>query len=192
MPLVHRRRWLLALVMVLTFPVAVWAALPVGAADPAQDVEEIARWIRERQDGAAPAPLPPCAWPAPGHAEVTSPFGYRLHPVLKRFRLHAGLDIGAPEGAAAAACWDGVVIAVAELPAYGRVVVLDHGGGLATVYAHLSAVRVSEGDRVPQGDEVGWVGVTGQVTGPHLHFEVWLDGRPVDPLRFADMAGLSY
>lgn len=186
----YSRRWLLPLLLLLALPLTVWGALPTAAVDPGRDVQAIGRWIRDRQDPAAPAPQSPFAWPAPGHTEITSDYGFRLHPVLKRLRLHAGVDIGAPEGAAAVACFDGVVIAAAELPAYGQVVVLDHGGGLASVYAHLSAIAVEEGDRLHRGDEVGRIGATGQVTGPHLHFELWQGGEPVDPLGFANLAGL--
>lgn len=188
----YTRRSLLILLLLLASPLAVWAALPAGGVDPADDVQEIARWIQEGQDATAPGPESRFAWPAPGYTAITSDFGFRLHPVLRRPRLHAGIDIGAPEGAEAAACFDGVVIATGELPAYGRVVVLDHGRGLASVYAHLSEISVREGDLVRCGDEIGRVGATGQVTGPHLHFEVWRDGRPLDPLGLPNIAVLLY
>jgi murein DD-endopeptidase MepM/ murein hydrolase activator NlpD len=195
----------IALLLLLTGAVALgswgsgylhaWVAayLPVGptavtaesVAELDREVQEIGQLIRERQDGTAPAPAPAqgghAAWPAPGSQVITSAFGSRIHPILKVPKEHTGVDIGAPEGAEAVAVLGGRVIAVAALPAYGQIVVIDHGGRLATVYAHLSAVGVREGDRVERGEPVGRVGSTGAVTGPHLHFEVRQDGEPVDP-----------
>jgi len=182
MPALYVRRRLLLTLLLVAIPLAVWGSRPAAAVDPGEEVQEIGRWIRERQDETAPAPEGEPAWPAPGHTEITSGYGVRLHPVLKRLRLHAGVDIGAPEGAAAVACLDGRVVAVASLPAYGRVVVIDHGGRLASVYAHLSAVEGQEGERVTRGDRIGSVGATGQVTGPHLHFEIRLNGEPQQPV----------
>ncbi|WP_374712733.1 M23 family metallopeptidase [Symbiobacterium terraclitae] len=176
------RRPLLVTLLILAISLAAWGSRPVAAVDPGQEAREIGQWIRERQDAAAPPPEGEPAWPVPDHAEITSDYGIRLHPVLKRLRLHAGIDIRAPEGAAAVACLDGKVMAVASLPAYGQVVVIDHGGRLASVYAHLSAVEVQEGDLVARGEPIGRVGATGQVTGAHLHFEIRVNGEPQEPL----------
>ncbi|HYF75974.1 MAG TPA: M23 family metallopeptidase [Symbiobacteriaceae bacterium] len=162
-------------------PVGPTAATAESVAELDREMQEIGQLIRERQDGAAPAPTGEAAWPAPGSMAVTSEFGTRVHPILKVPKAHTGVDIGAPEGAEAVAVLGGRVIAVEALPAYGQIVVIDHGGKLASVYAHLSAVGVREGDRVERGEPVGRVGSTGAVTGPHLHFEVRQDGEPVDP-----------
>ncbi|MDF2627073.1 MAG: metalloendopeptidase-related protein [Symbiobacteriaceae bacterium] len=148
-----------------------------------REVQEIGRLIRERQAGAAGQAdqAGQAAWPVPGWLEPTSAFGSRVHPILNVPKLHTGVDIGANEGAPVAATLDGRVIIVEALPAYGQIVVIDHGGKLSSVYAHLSAVLVREGDWVERGARIGKVGSTGAVTGPHLHFEVRQDGEPVDP-----------
>lgn len=186
MPALHIRKRLRTALLLGAVALAVWGARPAAAVDPGREVQEIGRWIRERQEELAPTPQGDPVWPVPGYTEVTSGYGLRLHPVLRRLRLHAGVDIGAPEGAPAVACLDGVVLVVASLPAYGQIVVIDHGGRLASVYAHLSGVAVREGERVTRGARVGSVGATGQVTGPHLHFELRHDGEPLDPAGLLD------
>lgn len=145
------------------------------------EIAEIGRLIRERQDSSAPRLGGSAAWPAPGVHEVTSEFGTRLHPVLGVEKLHAGIDIAAPAGWPVVAALGGRVIVVEELPAYGQIVVIDHGEALATVYAHLLTAEVKEGEQVARGALIGRAGATGQVTGPHLHFEVRQDGEPVEP-----------
>lgn len=162
-------------------PIGPTAATEESVAELDREVAEIAQLIRERQDETAPAQTGKAAWPAPGEQAITSDFGTRIHPILRVPKEHTGLDIGAPEGAEAVAVLAGRVISVQALPAYGQIVVIDHGGKLASVYAHLSVVGVREGDHVKRGDPVGKVGSTGAVTGPHLHFEVRRDGEPVDP-----------
>lgn len=122
------------------------------------------------------------AWPAPG--PVTSPFGYRVHPIFGDTRLHAGIDIGAPYGATVVAADNGTVVYVGLMSGYGNVVAIDHGGGIATTYNHLSAFSVSSGQQVSRSQPVGAVGCTGYCTGPHLHFEVRVDGTPVDPMPY--------
>lgn len=163
-------------------PIGPTAATAESVAELDREVEEIGRLIRERQTKAGPAPEGgQAAWPVPGWLELTSDFGARVHPILQVPKQHTGMDIGAPEGAEAVAALEGTVILVEALPAYGQIVVIDHGGQLSSVYAHLSAVAVREGDQVGPGEPVGRVGATGAVTGPHLHFEVRRDGEPVDP-----------
>lgn len=122
------------------------------------------------------------AWPAAG--PVTSPFGYRTHPIFGGRRLHTGVDIGAPYGATVVAASTGVVAYVGSMSGYGNVVVVDHGGGVATTYNHLSGFAVSSGQRVSRGQAVASVGCTGYCTGPHLHFEVRVGGSPVDPMPY--------
>ncbi len=121
-------------------------------------------------------------WPIKGR--VMSPFGTRVHPTFKTKTVHTGIDIdgkrGDPVGAAAA----GEVLFAGWLRGYGQIVVLDHGGDLTTVYAHLSKISVAEGDRVTVGQTIGLVGDTGVATGHHLHFEVRVNGEARDPMRY--------
>jgi len=98
--------------------------------------------------------------------------------------MHEGIDIGAPMGAPIVASAAGTVIVAAYDGGYGNLVVIDHGGGIATAYAHQSSIAVSVGQQVSQGETIGYVGSTGHSTGPHLHFEVRVNGTPVDPLGY--------
>jgi len=118
----------------------------------------------------------------PVNAGVTSGFGMRFHPILKRTRLHAGVDFGARQGARISAAADGVVIAASWSRGYGNMIILDHGGGISTLYGHCSSISVSQGQRVKRGQQIGNVGSTGLATGPHLHWEVRVNGRPVNPM----------
>ncbi len=116
-----------------------------------------------------------------------SPFGPRVHPIFNVVRMHTGIDMGAPTGAPIYAAADGVVVIAGEQGGYGNTVVIDHGDGIATLYAHQSAIGVVVGDLVEAGDVIGFVGSTGFSTGPHLHFEVRLNGTPIDPLPHIDL-----
>ncbi len=118
----------------------------------------------------------------PVSGPMTSGFGMRMHPILRRRRMHNGIDFGAPHGAPILAAADGVVITATYTRGYGNTVILDHGGGVSTLYAHCSRVLVSGGQRVRRGQTIAAVGSTGLSTGPHLHFEVRLGGKPVNPL----------
>jgi murein DD-endopeptidase MepM/ murein hydrolase activator NlpD len=115
-------------------------------------------------------------WPASG--VVTSGFGWRWG------RMHEGLDIAASYGAPISAASSGTVIYAGWMGGYGNLVVIDHGGGLATAYGHQSSIAVSSGSQVSQGQTIGYVGSTGHSTGPHLHFEVRVNGSAVDPMGY--------
>jgi murein DD-endopeptidase MepM/ murein hydrolase activator NlpD len=115
-------------------------------------------------------------WPASGI--VTSGFGWRWG------RMHEGLDIAAPSGSPISAATSGTVIYAGWMGGYGNLVVIDHGGGLATAYGHQSSIAVSSGSQVSQGQTIGYVGSTGHSTGPHLHFEVRVNGSAVDPMGY--------
>lgn len=117
----------------------------------------------------------------PVDGRITSPFGWRVHPILGFLRLHKGLDIAAPEGTPVHAALDGTVRGAGWAGGYGNFVRLEHGGGIATGYGHLSRYAVAPGMRVVRGQVIGWVGTTGLSTGPHLHWEVWRNGESVDP-----------
>lgn len=117
-------------------------------------------------------------------ARLSSSFGPRIHPIFGSARLHAGMDLAAPTGTPIGAAGLGTVVTAGVLGGYGNAVVLDHGGGLSTLYAHQSALAVTVGQVVEPGQVVGLVGSTGNSTGPHLHFEVRVFGTPVDPLTY--------
>lgn len=119
---------------------------------------------------------------APVAGRITSGYGMRRHPILGYSRLHAGIDFGAAWGAPIFAAGDGVVQFAGRHGGHGNFVRLDHGGGFGTGYAHMSRIAVSPGTRVRGGQLIGYVGSTGLSTGPHLHYEVYKNGRTVDPL----------
>jgi murein DD-endopeptidase MepM/ murein hydrolase activator NlpD len=120
----------------------------------------------------------------PVNAPVGSGFGFRSDPFTGRAALHAGLDFPAPPGTPILAAAGGVVVNVEYHPAYGNLLEIDHGNGLVTRYAHALKVLARKGDLVKRGQTVAEVGSTGRSTGPHLHFEVLVDGVPQDPARF--------
>jgi murein DD-endopeptidase MepM/ murein hydrolase activator NlpD len=124
------------------------------------------------------------SWPTPGYTRVTSEFGYRIHPILGYRKLHTGIDIGAPSGATVIAANYGKVIASYYNTSYGNMIIIDHGGGIATLYAHLSARLVSVGNIVQRGQTIAKVGSTGMSTGPHLHFEVRVNGVYQNPRSY--------
>ncbi len=123
-------------------------------------------------------------WPAPGYSTITSPYGMRFHPILKTRKLHTGVDIGAPSGAKIVAADTGKVIYVGWQGGYGQTIIIDHGAGMSTLYAHQSKFAVSSGQTVVKGQVIGYVGSTGWSTGPHLHFEVRINGNPTDPMSY--------
>ncbi len=118
--------------------------------------------------------------------EVSSRYGPRLHPILDEVRMHNGIDLRAPQGTRIFAAAPGTVIASGKSGGFGKRVVIDHGDGWATLYAHMSKLRVEEGDVVEAGKGIGKVGSTGLSTGPHLHFEVRVGNIRLDPQLFLD------
>jgi murein DD-endopeptidase MepM/ murein hydrolase activator NlpD len=138
---------------------------------------------RLRALGSGPGAPGDCeARPVPG--AIVSPFGPRLHPILRYTRMHNGADMSAGSGTPIHACRTGTVVIAGGQGGYGSTVVVQHGGGMATLYAHQSKIATSEGASVNAGDVIGYVGSTGMSTGPHLHFEVRLSGNPVDPAPY--------
>lgn len=129
-------------------------------------------------------------WPAPSSRTVTSKFGMRKHPVLGEYRMHTGIDIGASYGTNVDAADAGMVIISDYSSSYGHYIVIDHGNGYTTLYAHLSKRLVKAGDKVKQGAIIGKVGSTGLSTGPHLHFEISKNGTRINPAQF--YTGLTY
>ena len=123
-------------------------------------------------------------WPCPSSHYITSSFGNRLHPILKTWKYHTGVDIGASSGKDILAAASGKVIMATTYGGYGNCVMIDHGGGIVTLYGHASRLCVSNGAVVKRGDVIAKVGSTGRSTGPHLHFEVRKDGAYVDPMSY--------
>jgi murein DD-endopeptidase MepM/ murein hydrolase activator NlpD len=117
----------------------------------------------------------------PLEARISSRFGLRRDPIDGGERIHEGVDLAAPLGTPVRTSGAGVVLRAGAEPGYGNLVVVDHGGGLETRYAHLASMSVAVGDRVAAGGAIGAVGSTGRSTGPHLHFEIRRDGKSVDP-----------
>jgi murein DD-endopeptidase MepM/ murein hydrolase activator NlpD len=123
-------------------------------------------------------------WPAPGYRSITSAYGMRYHPILKTNKMHTGVDIGAPMGAKIVAADSGKVMFAGWQGGYGQTIIIDHGAGMSTLYAHQSKFAVSSGQSVNKGDVIGYVGSTGWSTGPHLHFEVRVNGNPTNPMSY--------
>ena len=124
------------------------------------------------------------AWPVPGYTRISSKYGMRTHPITGVYKLHTGVDISAPMGVNFIAANDGIVTKAAYNSAYGNMVIIDHGGGVSTLYAHGSEILVQVGQTVKRGEAVLKVGSTGYSTGPHAHFEVRLNGVVTDPMPY--------
>lgn len=122
------------------------------------------------------------SWPCSG--PITSPFGYRIHPIFGIEISHAGMDIGVPEGTPVHAADSGTVIEADWISGYGYTIIIDHGNGIQTLYAHNSSLIAGAGQSVSKGEVVAYSGQTGNVTGPHCHFEVRINGSPVDPMGY--------
>jgi murein DD-endopeptidase MepM/ murein hydrolase activator NlpD len=165
--------------------------LTVAETRTASELEELeeaeARLERELQ---ALLAKPKVSGPAPGMlmfptaGRVGSRFGYRIHPIYGYARLHAGIDVGAPTGQVIVAAESGQVVRAGWCGGYGYCTVIAHGGGMATLYAHQSRLAVGVGAWVSMGQTIGYIGSTGLSTGPHLHFEVRINGSPTDPCAY--------
>jgi murein DD-endopeptidase MepM/ murein hydrolase activator NlpD len=153
-----------------------------------QTSRELESTIRQLQGGTVNTPTQvsgKMAWPASGR--ISSPFGMRVHPIFKTKRMHTGIDIAAGSGQPIVAAEAGKVIYSSAttgswMGGYGNTVIIDHGGGISTLYAHASKVLVKQGQTVTKGQNIARIGSTGNSTGPHLHFEVRVNGTPKNPL----------
>jgi len=148
--------------------------------------EEVANMIRRSQMApaysGAPAGAGGMIWPLSG--PITSEFGWRTHPIFGTARYHSGLDIGGDYGLPIYAAASGTVIYAGWISGYGNAVIIDHGGGITTLYGHNDSLNVSEGESVSQGQVIAMCGSTGNSTGPHCHFEVRENGEPVSPYGY--------
>jgi murein DD-endopeptidase MepM/ murein hydrolase activator NlpD len=141
---------------------------------------EITRILESYKYGNAPGDK--FMWPVAGR--VSSGFGMRRHPILGTMRMHTGIDIVAPNGTLVKAADGGQIIQAGYDGGYGYSIIVYHGGGFSTVYAHLSRILVAVGQNVARGEVIGLVGATGWATGPHLHFEVRINGAAQNPIQF--------
>jgi murein DD-endopeptidase MepM/ murein hydrolase activator NlpD len=147
--------------------------------------EEIARKMREQNSvNAGVFANGDFLWPSPSCNIVTSKYGMRVHPIYGKYAMQNGVDIGAADGTKILASEGGIVMISKYSASYGNYVMINHGGDRYTLYAHMSQRLVKEDDTVSQGDVIGLVGSTGDSTGAHIHFEVYIDGKRTDPLQF--------
>lgn len=148
-----------------------------------EDAEEVKRIIenlklKEKYVGGV------MTWPTPGNYKITSYFGNRIHPIYHTKKMHTGIDISVPWGDNIVAAQKGTVIYANWLGGYGKAVMIDHGGGYVTLYGHNSSLNVKVGQEVDKGQVVAKCGTTGVSTGPHLHFEVMINGEHTDPMEY--------
>lgn len=154
-------------------------SLTTQATKQEQSLQELQEYFQDQKSLLASAPS---IWPAKGW--VTSDFGHRLDPYTSERTMHKGLDIAAGFGAPVVAPADGTVVFAATEGGYGNVLVIDHGYNIKTRYGHLSEILVKAGQKVKRGDRVAATGNTGRSTGPHLHYEVRVNGIPENPRKF--------
>jgi len=168
-------------------PATVWAEGVEARADTflrtfADAEPTLNRFVGELEELEALERALPSFWPARG--AFSSGFGWRRNPIGRRWRFHAGIDLAGDRGDPIHAAAQGKVVAATWSGGYGRHLMVDHGFGIVTLYAHCRKLLVEEGDHVRRGQKIALMGSTGRSTGPHLHFEVHLDGTPVNPLDY--------
>jgi len=138
----------------------------------------------DNEPGPAVAGNPQSGFQRPVDGPITSPYGDRVHPVTGAHKFHNGMDFGAPHGAPIRAASSGKVVHSGWISGYGNTVILDHGGGVETLYAHADSLNVAVGQSVAAGERIANVGTTGLSTGPHLHFVVYENGQHVNPADY--------
>lgn len=156
-----------------------------------KEVKEIERVIKEleaaqrKANSGGSGPSGQLLWPVPSSNRITSPFGYRIHPITgKPGTFHGGIDIGASRGSIIRAAERGTAYSYSSPSGYGNYVIIIHGGGLSTLYAHNQSNAITHGQQVNRGDTIAYIGSTGMSTGPHLHFEVRVNGARVNPMSY--------
>ena len=157
------------------------SALLIKLNEERKSLDTLARLAERKSDMLASIPA---IRPIKNMYNVTSGFGMRFHPILKTLRMHTGVDITAPKGTPVYATADGTVAYKQAQSGYGTSVIINHGYSYETLYAHLSKKMVKPGQKVKRGELVGYVGSTGLSVGSHLHYEVWRNGTPVNPVYF--------
>ncbi len=164
---------------------AAWERALAELEQDSNEIEAMLQGLERTPDGRERAAKP---WSGkfimPVKGRLSSGYGYRRHPVYRVRKFHTGIDVAAPSGTPIRCGGDGIVVHAARWGGYGRCVIVDHGGGLATLYGHCSRLAVTKGQTVTQGQVIGYVGSTGLSTGPHLHFEVRRNGRHTNPKPF--------
>jgi len=161
---------------------AAWERALAELEQNSREIEGMLQRLQQTPEGQARLAKPwigGLQWPLKGR--ISSVYGYRKHPIYRVRKLHTGIDIAAPTGTSIRAAAGGVVVHAARWGGYGNCVIIDHGGGMATLYGHCSRLAVNKNQAVDQGQVIAYVGSTGLSTGPHLHFEVRKGGRPVNP-----------
>ncbi|HSB79835.1 MAG TPA: peptidoglycan DD-metalloendopeptidase family protein [Candidatus Methylomirabilis sp.] len=149
---------------------------------------ELKKFLEDKRSVLASTPT---IWPVKG--VVTAGYGYRLSPFTAQREMHEGLDIAAPLGTPIQVTADGIVSFTGPLSAFGNVVFINHGHGFTTFYAHIKTSRVKEGQQVKRGDVIAYVGMTGRTTGPHVHYEVQVNGTTVNPVKYVvDPGGVKF
>lgn len=161
---------------------AAWEAAEEQLERSSREIESMIRRLMARRTRRPALGTGRFTWPVSGR--ITSGFGPRMHPIFRAIRQHRGLDFGARMGSTVVAADTGVVLFSGWYDGYGKIVMIDHGADLVTMYCHLSSFSVGNGDKVSRGQTIARVGSTGLSTGPHLHFEVRRNGTPVNPLGF--------
>ncbi|HUU55353.1 MAG TPA: peptidoglycan DD-metalloendopeptidase family protein [Armatimonadota bacterium] len=161
---------------------AAWERALAELEQDSREIENMLQRVQKTPEGRERSAKP---WTGkfrmPVSGRTTSSYGYRRHPIYGVRKLHTGIDIAASSGTKIRCAGDGTVVHASRWGGYGNCIIVDHGGGLATLYGHCSRLAVTNGQQVTHGQVIGYVGSTGLSTGPHLHFEVRKDGRPVNP-----------
>mgnify|MGYP001428203761 CR=1 FL=1 len=143
---------------------------------------QILKRAYDAQDNSSQVSSIPRNWPVQGI--LTSRYGYRRHPITKKITFHDGIDVAAPKGTQIIAPGSGIIVYSGEMGGYGKVVEIDHGFGIVTRFAHNSKIFVIDGQQVKLGDAIATVGSSGRSTGPHLHYEIRIDGISIDPMTY--------